>query len=214
MQVISTMFFLGDLMDSTTNKVKKGYLDGTESQMNAGYKFPPMRKPTRLEWSKWKDFIFRNFLVRAYNIQDVPTRSHTYQPQQYNTNIEMLNNIDYSRLLMTIINSLPCVWRQVLGHIQCPQDDDYKLSNAMGHGKVIGSNDGSLIMIDTKLLGGHAYSVNLWENNNLCIVGKAPTPTSTHMTPLTTKLYGLLACTLLTVILDRKYSIQKNPTTV
>ena len=198
-------FFISDLMDENTGCVPKGYLDGTKSRSAAGYRFPQMRKPTKLEWSEWKEFIIRNFLAGAYHVTPRPLPNRI--PMEINQNDEILQmqKIDRKLTLHEIITNLPDEWRQMLGNIKLPSDDGRHISCCLVDGNVIGASDGSLIKHNDCSVGGHSYSLQGYDSDEMCIVGNAVTPQSTNMSSLTTELYGLIATTLIVYIIENKY---------
>ena len=74
-------FFISELMNNDNKTLDKGYLDGSKQRKHPTYSFPPVRKPTKLEWSEWKAFIFRNFLAGAYIMTPAPIPTTTLFPK-------------------------------------------------------------------------------------------------------------------------------------
>ena len=196
-------------MIPTTNIVNKQYMDGSVQRKHPYYEIPSIRKPTKLEWSEWRDFIWRNFLRGIYEVTPpLQWRRHECQGYQEARNeIQQLSTCNWNATLTTICSTLPTVWKQILGNIKCPSDDGAELAKQISLGQSIGASDGSLITMNDEEYGGHAYSLNVWGSDEHSIIGYAPTPRSTEMTSLTTELYGLIATTLVVYIVCQKYNI-------
>ena len=203
--------FISDLMSDDSLTIRREYLDGTMQCTTQPFHFHPIRTPTKLEWSEWKAFIFRNFLAGAYYITSSLSKEPGYSLNNSHSKqneIELLERMDWNNTVSEIIEALPQVWRQMLGNIQIPEDEGKYIYHSLHKGDVIGASDGSVVELNNESYGGHSYSAQSWNTDNLRICGEAPTPHSTKVTSLTTELYGLMATTLVIYILSKKYGTQ------
>ena len=205
-------FFISELMVPHTGIVNKQYLDRSTERTHPQYEIQKCRKPTKLEWSEWRDFIWRNFLIGIYKVHPplVWEQNTLLTHKDAMSKVEQLTTCNWNDTLANIIQDLPIVWKQILGNITCSNDDGEALAQNIRIGHSIGASNGLLITSNDCEYGGHAYSLNAWDTDDYNITGHAPTPRSTEMTSLTTKLYGLVATTLVLYIICKKHNIQTN----
>ena len=205
-------FFISDLMVNMNGQINRGYVDGTKKHKHGKVTIPFIRKPSQVEWTEWKEFIFRNFLAQGYNIQPVPTfTSAGYVPSHSIDTDEvtsLLASIHSSLSLQDMIQQVPEIWKSIMGTTSIPLDDGKELYETLLKGKVIGVSDGSLQpKVDDIAKGGHAYAIHTWNHDDNGMYGSAGTPSSTNMSSLTTELYGLIAATVLVHMIAIKYTI-------
>ena len=202
------VFYIGD-MENEQGKLNKNYLCGKARYRHPEVIIPLLEYPTEVEWKEWKDFIFRNFLIGAYNI---------HPPLQQKVCIEKFNDekseaqnviqiVTSEKRLSQIMKELPDNISPIMGTINIPQDDGRDLAAAIESGSVIGASDGSLHQDNKYHSGGHAFSLQRWETNENRVVGYGKTPTSSNMSSTTTEYYGMIAVVVLVLILETKYNI-------
>ena len=110
-----------------------------------------------------------------------------------------------------MMSKMTSLLKNSLGSIQ-HSTNSRNLVQALNENKLIGSSDGSLVTEGSSQWGSHAYSLRSWDNDEGKIIGKAPTPSTTKMTSLTTEIYGLLSTTILLYSITKFYKkeIQEN----
>ena len=101
------VFYLSEM---TTNgkKVDPKYLNGEKVNEQGQVMIPEMRKPTKLEWSEWKNFIFQNFLYGAYNVQpDIGVVNEMGTCWEDISEIERLERVEGAETLIETIMNFP-----------------------------------------------------------------------------------------------------------
>ena len=189
-----------------TNTVDKAFLFGTKKRVCQEVNIPKVRKQTNLEWSEWRDFIWRNFLSGKYQVTQPPGERILQQVYAPTTEIQLLHNMKWDGTWVETIKNLPPVWRQILGKIKAPVDNGKMIQEKSLNGTLVGASDGSVKQGKDVDAGGYAYTVQLWETDTYGITGYAPCPSSTKVTSLTAELYGLIASTLVVFMLGKKIS--------
>ena len=137
-------FYISDIKNSKRDTIDPAYMNGTRKRRNPKMKFPTTRVPSKLEWSEWKSFLFRNFLT-GNNKFSVRPMTHERKEEYtiHNTELQELRNIKPGPTLGdTIIEKFPNTLRQLLGKIVLPKDDGADIARALIDGTAIGGSDG------------------------------------------------------------------------
>ena len=136
-------FFISDLLDKDKITVNPRYLNGEKTNKNEAIFFPDMIKPTEVEWSEWKRFIFRNFLRGKYQVN--PELQYEGTKKKFcsdDNEITQLQKIKTGENLRQTIDNLPKELKQILGHINLPSDDGKHIGEEIKKGTLVGASDG------------------------------------------------------------------------
>ena len=201
-------FFISELMNEE-GYVDRRYLTGEKIREYSEINLPKLQKPTPLEFSEWKDFIFRNFLAGPFKVH--PPIQETYTPEKYEDSTDevlLLQRIEMTqRTIKEIIDILPSELRMILGNIDIPQDDGVDMAQAIEEGRLVGASDGSVIKMEEEDRGGHSYILQYDTTCTNRIQGYGPTPVSDEVTSTTTEHFGFLGLLITTYIITTKYNI-------
>ena len=203
-------FFISDLLDKDKITVNPRYLNGEKTNKNEAIFFPDMIKPTEVEWSEWKSFIFRNFLRGKYQVN--PELQYEGTKKKFcsdDNEITQLQKMNIGENLRQTIDNLPKELTQILGYITLPSDDGKHIGEEMKKGTLVGASDGSLETSNTGWAkGGHSYSIQAYERDDKRVIGYGSTPRSTDTSSQTTEIYGLLAVVVCIYIVIKQQKLE------
>ena len=101
-------YYIGDMNRDENNCIDPAYLTGEKQWEANKYAFPTNLKPTSLQWSEWKSFIYRNSLTGAYKIN--PPLQQWNQNQGFNPNClepERMLQLQRAHNMMQMFHTLP-----------------------------------------------------------------------------------------------------------
>ena len=105
-------------MIKTDGTIDPDYLDGRRRYINKYVQLPEIKKPTNLEWSKWKAFIFKNFLSKGYRVTKCPIQKNNSDNWEERNEILYLKNVQKSTAVMSTIGKYPSSLRNLLQEIE------------------------------------------------------------------------------------------------
>ena len=165
--------------------------------------FTDVRKPPPPAWSEWKAFIFRNFLVRGYDvfppIQQLQSTSNT------NVNEQSFLQLQTKETLAATAETVQPSLQKLLQVISYPKDNGMELCNSIINGTLVGASDGSLKKVNGTYAGGYGFLLQDREHDKGRIVGCAGTPKTNSMTSMTSEIFGIAATALLTLIVYKQH---------
>ena len=201
-------FYVSKLMNERGYVCKK-YLTGEESRRDSDIHIPPIQKPTPLEFSEWKDFIFHNFLAGPFKVH--PPIQELQATQLYHAQLDEMtilrSIVNKRKTLQQILEETPDALKVLMGVVDIPSDDGETLANAMMMGELIGASDGSVIQVHDEDVGGHSFTLQSRTVNDYKTQGKGPTPTSDSINSTTTEHYGFLGMLVTVYIITMKFDI-------
>ena len=207
-QMYLQIFYLSEITDSN-GRVKHEYLIGKQRKQNPQAIIPTPVTPTQTEWTEWKEFIFRNCLIRGHEVYPpLQEKVNSDINMKVTTEADIIKHIaQRGDTIRDIVDNLPIQMQQIMGEVDVPDDYGCEMAEMIKHGRIICASDGSMQQDDKTCRGGHAYTVCAWSSDRNRIKGMARTPDSTTMTSTTTEYYGAIAMTIMLLILETKYKI-------
>lgn len=190
------VYYISEIMDDN-GKVRRQFLDGEDKPKTDLPCTKDMRKPPKLAWAEWKCFIFRNYLIKGYQV-DPPIGPPILNVDNGICKREnkIMSRLTRDQNIETLIAKLPHSIGSLLQKLQTPMDDGASLYESMIDGELIGASDGSLRKENGLVYGGYAFSLQSTKDDKGRMIGYASTPRSNDMTSLTSEMYGVLATTV------------------
>ena len=206
-------FYVSKLMDND-GYVHKKYLTGEMTREHHVIKLPALQKPTPLEFSEWKDFIFCNFLAGPFKVH--PPIQEKYTVQDYNPYInkvtQMQNAYMDSTMVQQAMEKLPQHMQEILGKVDLTHGKGECLARVIKNGDLIEANDGLVVELAANKRGGHAFILQHKSNNTIKIQGMGPTLQSDSLSSITTEHFRILGALVTIYMITTMYNIQTNNT--
>ena len=197
------IFYFSKMM-TDNREFEVGYITGAIRYQQNAVHIPDIQKPTALEWSEWKSFIFKNFLHGKYIITTVPNTPNHSKQWEDTTEIKQLRQVQRGTTVQTTIHNFPKELVQLIQKLYLPEDNCDHLAKQISEGTIVGACDGSLIPGKMNGHGGHAFTIQEYNKDNMGCHGWGVTPESDSITSTTTEQYALI------IILLVLYAIQKH----
>jgi hypothetical protein len=188
----------------------EGIIRGLRQNTTSSLKYPYQAKPSNRSFSLWKEFIYRTFCLIRRDDDDrlifklaTPVIPGTLTYDNHNDYAAILSSIQNAHTLEQKFESLPCVFRDIIGDINLPLDEGKGLVEAIvnNHKNILLASDGSYLQQSN--IGSHAYKLVNIKNAKDTISGAAMSPQSDKMSSSPTEHYGAMAIlTTLIVLLE------------
>ena len=136
------VYYISKLMDGSGN-VNRDYLNGT-AKVYDSHNTEAMRKPPKQAWTEWKCFIFRNYLIKGYQVHPPIGALIVRDNSTKKSEREIMGQLDSDVSLKSLIAKLPQSIGILLQNIQLPSNNREALYEKMIDGTLVGASDGSL----------------------------------------------------------------------
>jgi hypothetical protein len=206
---LKLLWVLDLLISPSSTLMDTDIINGNKICHTTTLQFPYQAKPSKADFSLWKDCIHQCFC--KYITPEGKTRAEIHiaqrviSPQQFN--IESINS-DYNDILQALqniptldakFNNLPCRFKDIIGDIELPYDSREIIIQALKQGTAVSESDGSYLEDEHR--GSHAYKIIATDTDEGYIQGASISPASDKMSSAPTKHYGAISILVVLIVL-------------
>jgi hypothetical protein len=209
-QLYLKVLWVADLLVSPSSTLMNtALINGTTCNTHTSLHYPYQAKPSRADFSLWKDSIHRCFCKYVTPAGNTRAEVHivrsTIIPEPFSIKSslsdyhEIVQSLRYNSTLINKFNNLPRRFKDIIGDIEIPADECASLITALKCGMAASASDGSYLEDVNR--GSHAYKIIITTNDEGGVQGASISPASDKMSSSPTEHYGAIAILVVLIVI-------------